>query len=510
MTLPYEAGDAASLLRLIPPRIRCLTMTRLPLTALLCGLFLVSAIACSPGHEAPVSGEASPLASSALPGDAFDDLGIGSDVASGLDDRPLAERYGPALDQFAFGAEDCADAPMQGLEVRYPLCDFTVPHRVGTRDIRPSCGPAGGPSAEPRHVHIAFGSADAARDVSFSWMTGIENRQSVVEIGTREDDLGMRFFGYTHTYSALTPAEGQQRVVHEVYVCGLDPATTYYYRVGGDGAWSDVYSFTTGLPAGDTTEYRFAVTGDTRHETFEPWAQALEMIHGFAPDFHLFSGDAVDVGGMQPEWDLWFAAGEPWLAEQFFMPANGNHEVMTINFTSQFALPGDGENYYFRYGNGLFIVVNDLSFTDLNAVRVTTRQFLIDTLEAHPDATWRVVVHHRAVYSASNHGSMRDLQEAWIPVYDQYGVDMVFNGHDHNYERTHPMRGGEVVGPGEGTVYVVAAGIGAPLYSNGNEFWTAISERVSPFVIVDVRNNELEMVAYRLDGTELDRVVLRK
>lgn len=449
--------------------------------------------------------------SSASSGDAFDELGVGNDVDAGADTRPLAERYAEAAATFGFGAEDCGALEPLDLTVAYPLCDFTKTHRRGTREVLPSCGPVGGESPEPRHIHIAFGSADAARDVSFSWMTGMENRQTVVEIGTAPDALDMRFHGYTHTYSALTRDDSPHRVVHEAYVCGLEPATTYYYRVGGEGAWSDVYSFTTGLPAGDTTEYRFAVTGDTRHDTNEPWAQALEMIHGFAPDFHLFSGDAVDVGGSQPQWDSWFRAGEPWLAEQFFLPANGNHEVMALNFTAQFALPGDGENYYFRYGNGLFILVNDLSFTDLTAITGSTRRFLEETLEANRDATWRVVVHHRPIYSASTrHGSSRDLQDAWIPVYDRYGVDLVFNGHDHNYERSRPMRGGQVVGAGEGTTYVVSAGIGAPLYDNGEQFWTAKSERVSSFVVVDVRGNELEMVAYRLDGTELDRIVLRK
>ena len=495
-------------------------MRQAPWIALLCGVLVLPAClrydddppASPESGEAGISEAASQVGSSAAGSDAFDDLEVGDDATGPeVDDRTLAERYADALEGFGFGAEDCGALEPLDMTVRYPLCDFDVTHRRGTRDILPSCGAAEGPAAAPRHVHIAFGSHRADRDVSFNWMSGIENRQAIVEIGTDPDNLDMRFHGYTFHYAGITREGQQHRVVNEVYVCGLEPATTYYYRAGADGAWSDVYSFTTALPVGDETEFRFAVTGDTRHDTNEPWNQALGMIHEFAPDFHLFSGDAVDQGPSQPQWDSWFAAGEPYLAEQFFMPANGNHELMALNYTAQFAMPGDEENYYFRYGNGLFILVNDLSFTDLTSVTGTVRRFLEETLEAHQDATWKVVVHHRPIYSASTrHGSARDLQDAWIPIYDRYGVDLVFNGHDHNYERSRPMRNNQVVAPGDGTTYVVAAGIGAPLYDNGQEFWTAYSERTSNFVIVDVRQNELELTAYRLDGTVLDRTTLRK
>ena len=55
--------------------------------------------------------------------------------------------------------------------------------------------------------------------------------------------------------------------MHEAYVCGLAPATTYYYRVGGgpagDEVWSDVYCFTT-TPSDPAAPVTIGVTGDSR------------------------------------------------------------------------------------------------------------------------------------------------------------------------------------------------------------------------------------------------------
>jgi hypothetical protein len=94
---------------------------------------------------------------------------------------------------------------------------------------------------------------------------------------------------------------------------------------------------------------------------------------------------------------------------------------------------------------------------------------------------------------------------------DKYHVDMVFNGHDHNYERTKPMRGNEVQGsPEDGVTYVVAAGVGAPLYDNGSNFFTAKSEKAENYVVVEIDGLNLKMTAKRLDGTVIDEFVRKR
>ena len=64
--------------------------------------------------------------------------------------------------------------------------------------------------------------------------------------------------------------------------------------------------------------------------------------------------------------------------------------------------------------------------------------------------------------------------------------------------------------PGEGTVFIVAAGVGAPLYDNGAGWWTEVSEKTENYLMVDVNDRTLNINAYRLDGTQLDTLTLTK
>ncbi|MFN3199173.1 MAG: fibronectin type III domain-containing protein [Bradymonadia bacterium] len=393
-------------------------------------------------------------------------------------------------------AENCDDAVQHGLTFTPALCAHEITHQEGLEEITASCGVA---TETPVHLHLNFPTEDPSTTIAMLWTTGGDTRVSEVRLGNDPSALDQVWHGHTFTHSQM---EGRR--LHEVHVCGLEPGRTYYYQAGGPGGWSEVASFTT-APVKDTDEeFTFAFAGDTRSEDFIMWNEALRAIDARGVDMMLFSGDLVDRGLMQDQWDGWFGAGDPYMSRLPFIPANGNHDWLSLNYLAHFALPRNEENFHYRYGNALIISVNDFPAMDPRAIRGRTREYLRDTLAAHQDAKWKFVVNHRAFFSASQHGSTSVLQEEWLPFIDEYGVDMVFNGHDHNYERSKPIRNMEVVPMGEGTIYAIAAGIGAPLYENGSEWWTEISEKVPSYGIVRVAGDRLEYTAYRLDGTMLD------
>jgi hypothetical protein len=211
------------------------------------------------------------------------------------------------------------------------------------------------------------------------------------------------------------------------------------------------------------------------------------------------------------------------------MPANGNHDGLAINYVLQFALPQDetageraqGEEWYsFDYGNAHFVVLNDSAGNTLveGAQRDWLRQDLMAVDRAR--TPWVFSVHHKPPYSCStNHGSDIPLRNAWQPLYDEFEVDVVFNGHDHDYERSRPIRGirdgstdGIVAESGtngipvdqSGTVYIVAAGAGAPLYGVDTCYHTHVTESTRNYVLVDIDDKTFHYTAYRLDGTVLD------
>ena len=119
-----------------------------------------------------------------------------------------------------------------------------------------------------------------------------------------------------------------------------------------------------------------------------------------------------------------------------------------------------------------------------------------------PDIDWVIALFHHAAYSASNHGSTGRVQKDFVPLFDKYEVDFVFNGHDHNYERTVPIRNDAKANEGEGTVYVVAGGFYSPGYNNGTDWWTVVSHHgdIRNFVVVEIEGKTAKLTAYDGNG----------
>ncbi len=124
--------------------------------------------------------------------------------------------------------------------------------------------------------------------------------------------------------------------MHEVYLCGLEPATTYYYRVGGGApgseAWSEIYSFTT-TPSDPAAPVTFGVTGDSRGQKGDAWRLIQRRLKVAGVGMQLFSGDAVLLAPDQADWEHWLDSawkdtdGSPLtLPSILSLTAHGNHE----------------------------------------------------------------------------------------------------------------------------------------------------------------------------------------
>jgi hypothetical protein len=297
--------------------------------------------------------------------------------------------------------------------------------------------------------------------------------------------------------------------IHEAHLFNLKASTQYAYRVGGRDAsgkeaWSSTFQFRTAPETSDgAAEVQVAVLGDSRNG-LDVWRSTINFLMQNPPSVIFFSGDAVDVGSSQPEWDDFFDIGEPLFRQVPVLSAHGNHDYNSVNYFSQFALPGNEENYGIDYGPFHLAVIND---TPVNApdIQEVAAPFLDGDLTAHP-APWTFVMHHRPTFSAANaHGSDITLRGILQPIIDQHKVDLVFNGHDHDYERTRPLRGANIApSPQGGTIYVVCGGAGAPLYTSGTQSFTAYSVSSYAVVTLRVRKGALDFAAFQSDGSSVD------
>ncbi len=314
---------------------------------------------------------------------------------------------------------------------------------------------------------------------------------------------------------------------------GLAPATAYEYRVSSGGGWSGWERMTTAPAIGGCAPLHFVAAGDTRGQvlpwvnTYAPifqWPPIASSIAAQAPLLVLHTGDVVYRGSDASQW----AAELPRLSALAknvpLLISPGNHEgggTSAALFNQLFEYPQNSPQAIddvFAMVVGNVLIVQLATYAGSMDAQI---DWLQTVLEAHKtDVDWRVLSFHAPVWSSGAHGSNENdaaRADRLVPLLDQYGVDVVFNGHDHQYERTHPSRGGyggvaRVVTPlandggktgtAAGTVYIVAGGGGAlmsPLALTPMS-GSAVAVTRLGFVIVDVRGGTMKLTVRDCGG----------
>lgn len=259
----------------------------------------------------------------------------------------------------------------------------------------------------------------------------------------------------------------QDYYCHKVVATGLEPGTEYKYRVGSvdNDVWSVVGTFVT--DDGDDS-FSFIALADVQASSYENFYQAslvMDAAMEFTPDaeFVINLGDFVN-DCTNEEWNWYGEAFENANTNLTLVPVAGNHEGNITNklnvawFNNMFnLLPGEGDlngvngTYYsFDYGDVHFTVLNS---NDMYPMTDAQRNWIYNDI-TNSDAFWKVLLLHRAPYSAGKNINKPDtlaMRDTIIEIVDDTGVDMVLSGHDHMYFRTKQVAGDEVC---EDTVYV--------------------------------------------------------
>jgi hypothetical protein len=321
-------------------------------------------------------------------------------------------------------------------------------------------------------LHLQFG-RDASTEVVVSWHTTTAVRNPRVMLGTPTGGFGRTVQAETRTYRDAK-SNVEVRVNH-VHLQNLSPDTDYVYAAVHDGASPELGTART-APAG-RAPLRFTSFGDQATPT-------VGKLVGTA-----FANDNL---------------GSP--------AAAGNHENESGNgpvgyaaYQTYFALPDSGADdqlrglwYAFTAGSMRVISLNndDVCYQDGGNFYVhgysggAQKRWLETELadaRRDPRIDWVIVCMHQTAVSTADRTNGADLgiRQEWLPLFDRYHVDLVVCGHEHHYERSHPIRGTvgsdtatpipvdtriDVVDTTNGTVHVVIGGGGTSSPSNGMFF----------------------------------------
>ena len=307
-------------------------------------------------------------------------------------------------------------------------------------------------------------------ELNFAWysLDNGEDATPVVHFGTDRNNLET----YTGTAGDVETdlTGGVAYDYNYVTVTGLAENTTYYYTVEKNGVQTDVETYTThsfsdvkmlyvgdpqigaskGQPQGNDELSADAGAANTaaRNDSFG-WNRTLEAALEQDPDvsFIISAGDQVNKTGQAKEEEYAGYLDPDALASLPVATTIGNHDSLNADYmyhfnnpnTTEYGATQAGGDYYYSYGNGLFIVLNTNNYNVAEH-----KKAIEEAVASDPDAAWRIVTIHQDIYGTGLDHSDTDgmiLRTQLTPIFDEFDIDVVLQGHDHTYSRSKLLYG---------------------------------------------------------------------
>lgn len=307
-------------------------------------------------------------------------------------------------------------------------------------------------------------------ELNFAWysLDNGEDATPVVHFGTDRNNLET----YTGTAGDVETdlTGGVAYDYNYVTVTGLAENTTYYYTVEKNGVQTDVETYTThsfsdvkmlyvgdpqigaskGQPQGNEELSADAGAANTaaRNDSFG-WNRTLEAALEQDPDvsFIISAGDQVNKTGQAKEEEYAGYLDPDALTSLPVATTIGNHDSLNADYmyhfnnpnTTEYGATQAGGDYYYSYGNGLFIVLNTNNYNVAEH-----KKAIEEAVASDPDAAWRIVTIHQDIYGTGLDHSDTDgmiLRTQLTPIFDEFDIDVVLQGHDHTYSRSKLLYG---------------------------------------------------------------------
>ena len=377
---------------------------------------------------------------------------------------------------------------------------------------------------------------DNSTSRTIMWQSDSSEADAVIEYRLVGDE-------HTQTIGATDKAftdDGSTTYIYEATLTGLAPNTKYEYRVGyGPDRRSDWYSLET---AGGNV-YDVLIYPDSQSADYSQWEEIVKSsaLRNPRTALYISMGDLVDNGEQAYQWRTWLNSIKPLSANVPLATTLGNHEMYTLDwkmrepyaYLNYFAVPPNGNEtfnrryYSFDFGDVHYVVLDtmlyesnhednhDTHHPDLYDVQV---QWLRQDLAANTKK-WTVVLMHRDPfqYAFNRPGASRDVgfnEEGvlFMPIFDEFNVDLVLSAHLHSYRNRGHVRNFER--DASGPLYILTGIAGDARRPNWKEHpldvYVAPDRDKNNYMTMTVTPNKLIVKAFLPDGTQLDESVIEK
>lgn len=310
-----------------------------------------------------------------------------------------------------------------------------------------------------------------------------------------------------------TVSEVESATLHGLRLEGLEPDTHYIYSlsvIGGTSAGGGTFR-TFPLPGTSPRRLTIAVVSDTGEtvdkgtdarlkrmighgEPRPRQAQLASVVAAEHPDLVLHLGDVEQTDGAPHRYrEAFFVPFARLIANAPIYPVIGNHDAKTgaaayldaFHLPRNAAEPGAAERYYSFDCGPVHVTALDV-YTSPFLIGSRQHTWLEQDLAGAQQAGWRIVTLHPPLISAGRSGDAPDLVRDLAPLFERYRVSLVLSGHDHNYQRFHPIRG---------VTYVVSGGGNPTIYDVRPEERHAVVGEVGHYLLLNVEGERITVEA---------------
>lgn len=408
-------------------------------------------------------------------------------------------------------------------------------------------------SIKKNYEYAALTPGEDATKLNFAWYS-LTKETPMVKLTDADGKLIGLYEGTQDLDNQVTINDGEDVTLYpnKVTVTGLTENTSYKYQYYVDGKWSESYDYKTqstenfsvmyvGDPQIGASTGNTASDGSTGKEYFAMndaynWYHTLDNAIAAHDNlsFLLSAGDQINqtsvtkaADNLQQQIEYSGFLSPSVLRSLPIATTIGNHDSKSVNYSNHFNYPNlqtsdentegktvAGTDYYFRYGNTLFISI------DTNNYNCATHESVIkEACENNEDAVWRILMFHQDIYGSGYDHSDTDgilLRTQITPIIDEYDIDAVLQGHDHTYSRTYQLSAdGEThtaytTYPKETSVDEFAA------YTEENNCYNVLTGTADGTKVIDPEgtvyfeaNSSTGSKFYRMMGTQQDYIATR-
>lgn len=416
-------------------------------------------------------------------------------------------RFSPWFRTWALGKVDQA----RGAAIHYELLD-----QVEARNIRQVM------TADPAHSRMIM------------WQSDYEARDPVVEYRKTGEE---KLLTVPPVKDEKFTDGGKTTWIYQVRLEQLEPGQAYEYRIRvGKKAtdWMPLKAF-----AGSS--FKALIFPDSQSADYSAWKAVAQPAWQRNQDASFFvnMGDLVDNGEDSNQWNAWFGVVEPMTEKIPVAPLMGNHETYDLNWKVRmpegylhlFSLPDNGREKYrnqfysFTVGDVHFVVLNtqseELKEWEPDLVRDQQAWFQED-MERNRNK-WNIVLMHKDPLQYGFNPETRPGRERaegfspegreWMPLFDQYGVDLVLSAHLHTYRNRGKIY--DFQRADHGPSYIITGVAGDVRYPS---LWKrhALDVSLAPqpetdnYLVLEKQEDQLQIQCFLPDGTLVDTVTVRK